>query len=154
MKRVRIITKEKVDRTFENEHCRVMRTIISSTKTLNNQEFVIQTDYCNYEDKVVPMLDSEGNRQYDPNGNLIVKVIQVLRILGKKDKLSHFIVDSVKSDQLFSAIRNKVALGNSYSDFIQQVEQQGLLLQTQMDNPWGYGPDKWKVLHDDDDIQE
>lgn len=149
MKLVRIITKEKVDKTFENVSCRVLRTILSVTKTLNRYEFKIITEYCNYEDKVVPRLDSEGNRQYGPTGELLVTTIQDLQILGKKDKESIVVVDVDGADMLYMAIRNNVILEDSYSSFIQQVEQQALLFQTLQDNPYGYGLDKWVVLNED-----
>ena len=90
----------------------------------------------NFETKEV--LDENGNTTYNTTLNLVS--------YGIKDKEITKSYNETQTNEVFEYIKSNLTLDNGYTSFIESVEQHGLLLGTQQDNPFGYGSEVWEIL--------
>ncbi|WP_431137474.1 hypothetical protein [Psychroserpens mesophilus] len=143
-----IITNKKIDKTFTGVDCFLKRTIIKKTQKLGSRDYLIKTEKVIYEDELLPVLDKNGDVQYDEKGNLIESLQEVLTVVEQKDGVSIFKVTDADADNLYNAIKENVLLEGSYSEFERNVETLALLYVTQNDTVWGTKPNDWIIYNE------
>ena len=146
----RIITTEKVDKTFDGVECLLKRSIIETVKKGNVKRYTIKTERCNYIDVEIPIIDE--NAELDENGFPLnepqTETITVLDSINQKDQNSLRVFSFDEINGLYEMIKDQIPSGLSKMDRENIEEKIALLVITQQDQPWGITADKWTLLDD------
>ena len=137
---ISIITNKNVDVTFEGEPCLLRRSIISTTKKVNtqNKRYVILTERVKYVKETVKIINEEGEE--------IEEVIDVLKVISKKDKESIRVFSFNEINGLYNAIKGQIPTGLSKMQTENIEEKIALLIITQQDKIYATQPQDWKIL--------
>lgn len=146
----RIITNRKVAATFNREECYLMRTIVSSNSDrYGNARYVVDTDEVTWVDSEEPMYDAQGVQvmKQDEPETPETQTRRTLRIIGKRQKGGILQASKATSDGLYALIKDSLpAVGDSFFDYQQLVEQQALLVETKMKMPYLTEAEDWEAL--------
>jgi len=150
MKTISIITNVNVDKTFDGEDCKLKRTIISTHKENKNRVYIVKTERVIEDTREVPLLDEDGDIQFNENGDMVMTTEPYMKSLGLKDSLATVIMSEDEINGLYQlASANGITLeNNTYTNFINELEQEGLLLGTKQDQPWGTTAEQWVKYND------
>lgn len=150
MKTISIITNTTVDKTFEGVDCKLKRTIISTHKENKKRVYTVLTERVIESTRPIPDLDGNGDLQFDGNGDIIMTTEPYMKVLGQKDSLATVVMTEAEINGLYAvASGNGITLsGNTYTNFINELEQEGLLIKTQQDQPWGTTAGQWIKYND------
>lgn len=148
-----IITKTKVDKTFEGVECLLKREIIETYDKGNQfKRFSIKTERVNYEDVTrtfpkPPTLNEDGIVVETFPNEMVTETVTELISLGQKDEIRYKTLTKDEYNNLFSQIKDSVNLvENNKWQYEHELKRQALLLLTKLDEPYNTTTSDWILL--------
>ncbi|BBI90399.1 hypothetical protein HYO65_gp007 [Tenacibaculum phage PTm1] len=144
-----VITNKDVDYTFDNQPCKLRRSITEVCK-INGEKFIkILTERVTFVEETViveeypPIFDHETGEVTYKEPKTEQRIF--LKVLSQKDEVRTRILTKAEVDAVYNMVKSQVLFGESFYDFEDNLETASLIALTKLDKPYNTLPSDWEI---------